>query len=338
MLILMAAKSRKSRLRSKRIAPKRTVSAHLHRECAALSFFIMSAAFSIAAAGFSIYYFSAMGAATGFLIASGPNYVASVVIGPAGSALSSSSYSLLASIGDALVGEASSTSYVAEFGPIEFFAPPEEEASETIDTGGPTCSLFQSASKIEVGDKVNLTVVCSDISNVTLITLETDEDKKVFKPIIAHYGSPKTISGQNAVATFIWQNADIPDGTRVSWRVRAKDGLGNEATLGTSSFDIGEVTTVSNVSTIAGPPPQELVGKEGEIEENKTEEMEEGTPTLTIQPKGQPQETTAYLYLGIVAAVIGVFAGYYVMKHRRAARLKQPQPSKQPQPTQIGKK
>ena len=307
--------------------------AHVHKEHSAIYLFLTSIAFAISIASFAVYLFPVSGTATGFsIVASSPNYVLNMVIGSAGETTSSSSYSLLAAIGDALVGQSSGPTYDIQFGPIAFLSPPDEQASGYIDNGGPTCDLFQSASKIEAGQSVNLTVVCTDGSNVTLITLETDENNKVFKSVVAFYGSPKTVSGEKASATFIWQNADVKDGTRVSWRVKAKDGRGNEATQGTSSFDVGEVTATSNTTPAAQPPTQTPL-QPLPTEEDKTEGSQETVGILpSIQEEEQPADNTAYLYLGIVALILAVLGVGYYLKHKKdtAGRPKQAVPLKAP--------
>lgn len=295
---------------------------HFHTERSAIYLFITSAALAVSVSGLAIYLLPLPSTPSGFSVAaSGPNYAMNLVIGPAAEALSSSSYSLIASIGDALIGVASGPSYNINFGPIAFVTLTDEDASGVTDNGGPTCDLFQSASKIEVGQSVNLTVVCTDLSNVTLVTLETDENNKVFKQITAHYGSPRTTAGEKAVATFIWQNSDVPDGTRISWRVRAKDGKNNEATQGTSSFDVGEVTATSNASTTAQPPSQTPLQPLPTGEEK--EETKETGGTVGILPSTQeeekPADNTAYLYLAIVAGIVAVIGIYYVVSHRKAA-------------------
>ncbi len=294
---------------------------HFHRERSAIYLFVASAALAVSISGLAIYLLPLPSTPTGFSVAaSGPNYALNLVIGSAASSLSSNSYSLIASIGDALVGIASSPSYNINFGSVAFVTLTDEDASGVTDSGGPTCDLFQSASKIEAGQPINLTVVCTDLSNVTLITLETDENNRVFKPAVAFYGSPKTVSGEKAAATFIWKNPDISDGTRVSWRVRARDGKNNEATQGTSSFDVGEVTATSNASTAAAPKPLQPLP----TEEEKLQETIGILPST--QEEEQPADNTAYLYMAIVAGIIAVLGIYYVMSHRKAAANPQTAP------------
>ena len=192
----------------------------------ALAYIIFAVALAIGVTAFyDAAYYSA------YVVApAGPTYTMMLADGSGGSS-SSDNFNLAVSMGEAIVGEAGSDGCTLTLGGMAFLGG---------DTSPPDCTIEQSTGTPALGTMVMLTAVCTDDMGLEEIALYTDESGVMSK--ISDYGSPASVSGVEADATFVWTNAEIGTGTTVTWKVVAKDTSGNE----------GESTTLA--FTVGGPP------------------------------------------------------------------------------------
>jgi len=86
------------------------------------------------------------------------------------------------------------------------------------------------------GTAVKLYVKWSDDFGLSKAILETNETG-TFKNKTT-YGSPMSLSGTSAWSNFTWQNASVPVGTTVAWRVYANDTSNQSAVTTTQTFTV----------------------------------------------------------------------------------------------------
>lgn len=121
-----------------------------------------------------------------------------------------------------------SPNYVMTLGAIVFTAG---------DTTAPTCTIAESTGTPPEGAMVTLTASCSDDTELSKITLYTDESGTL--TAINSYGSPASVSGNTKNVSFVWNNPAIKKDTTVLWKVVATDSSGNEGDSATLAFTVG---------------------------------------------------------------------------------------------------
>ncbi len=106
----------------------------------------------------------------------------------------------------------------------------------------------QSANSASQFGTLNLSANVADETGLTNAFLETNESGS-WVTWNGKYGSPLTLSGTSAHASFIWSNYSLEGGVNIGWRIIINDTSGNNATTGQLNFSLLKTISITIANT-----------------------------------------------------------------------------------------
>jgi len=107
----------------------------------------------------------------------------------------------------------------------------------TADTMAPNyTNEGDNATTFKSGEPVHIYAQWTDNLDLSYAWLWTNETGSTGMNYTVNYSSPDPLSGTSDWANFTWQNASVPTGTVVGWRIYANDSAGHENVTGIGTF------------------------------------------------------------------------------------------------------